>query len=525
MSKRWYSTLPFRLITTVGLSAGAMIGLLFAIATTTYRHDLTDEVIKGANDISETIKKGTYYDMLEDRRDNVYRTMRAIAEQPDILKLRIFSKEGKITFSTSPGESGTYVDKDAEACFMCHSKGQPLTKLDISERARFYKDRGGNRVLGMVTAIYNETRCYSADCHVHPKDKTILGMIDIDISLKKIDEKLKLSGYRMIVFSAVALAMLSFLVWMLIHRFVINPVNSLINGMKKISSGDLDYSLPEMGHDEIGYLTHSFNKMAEDLQKAKKQIQELINGLEEKVELKTGELKDMQSHLVESEKLASIGRLAAGVAHELNNPLGSILIYNNLTLEDLKEENETRQNVRKAIQETLRARDIIKGLLEFARPKNLETSLDDVNDVVRRTLDLIAGNKAFFGDINLRVSLSKTPLRAFIDKAQIQQVITNLMINSVEAISGKGEISLTTGLTPDEKWIEIAISDTGCGIPEEYLGKLFEPFFTTKKEKGGTGLGLAVSYSIVARHKGKIEVRSEPGKGSTFTIRLPFQKE
>jgi two-component system NtrC family sensor kinase len=302
-------------------------------------------------------------------------------------------------------------------------------------------------------------------------------------------------------------------------------VKDIVKGMRKVANGDLNYKIDEEAKDEMGYLIHSYNKMASDLTDANKKIHELIENLEEKVQKKTKELMDIQSHFMESEKLASIGRLAASVAHELNNPLGSILLYNNLTLEDIKEENETKENIRKSIQETLRARDIIKGLLEFARPKNLEIKLTDINEIVNKTLDLLTSNKALFSNIILNTDLYSGSLPSLVDSSQIQQVITNLMINALEAVKEKGSISVKTRLSEDGKMILISISDTGCGIPEENIKKLFEPFFSTKADKGGTGLGLAVSYSILTRHKGKIEVQSQAGKGSTFTAKLPVYRE
>jgi two-component system NtrC family sensor kinase len=522
---RWYSSLTFKLIATAGFTTAILIGLLTFLIISAHRGSLINEVIKAASDLSETIRKGTYYDMLEDRRENVYRSMQTIAEQSDILRLRIFSKEGKITFSTDTSEKGTFVDKNAEACFVCHSKDKPLTKLEVSERTRIFKGKDGSRVLGMVTAIYNEPACYSASCHVHPRDKRILGTFDIDISIKSIDDNIFQSTTKMVLFSFAALIVLFFIIWLSIRKFVTKPVKDIVKGMRKVANGDLNYKIDEEAKDEMGYLIHSYNKMASDLTDANKKIHELIENLEEKVQKKTKELMDIQSHFMESEKLASIGRLAASVAHELNNPLGSILLYNNLTLEDIKEENETKENIRKSIQETLRARDIIKGLLEFARPKNLEIKLTDINEIVNKTLDLLTSNKALFSNIILNTDLYSGSLPSLVDSSQIQQVITNLMINALEAVKEKGSISVKTRLSEDGKMILISISDTGCGIPEENIKKLFEPFFSTKADKGGTGLGLAVSYSILTRHKGKIEVQSQAGKGSTFTAKLPVYRE
>ena len=229
-----------------------------------------------------------------------------------------------------------------------------------------------------------------------------------------------------------------------------------------------------------------------------------------------------QQQIMKSERLATLGQLAAGVAHEINNPLGAILMYTHLFLEDVEEEDPHRKNLEKVIMETTRCKNIVKGLLDFARQTEPKIEESDVNEILKRTLSLV-GNQALFQNVKTNRVLSPTLPKVMVDASQIQQVFTNIVLNAANAMEGEGELTLATRMAPDNESIEIEFTDTGCGIPYENLEKLFDPFFTTKETGKGTGLGLAVSYGIISRHKGTIEVKSVPGKGATFIIRLPLK--
>jgi two-component system NtrC family sensor kinase len=305
---------------------------------------------------------------------------------------------------------------------------------------------------------------------------------------------------------------------------IINPLQKMVIATQEIAKGDLSHKVEVNSKDEIGYLAGSFNQMTANLKTANQKLIEWGKTLEKKVQERTKELREMQEHLIQSEKLASLGKLAAGIAHEINNPLGGILIYSHLLLEDISKKSPHYENLKKIVKQTSRCKDIVRGLLEFARPKEPEMTLIHINDAVDRSLAIVEGQTIFQNIILDKTYASDLP-KIVADESQLQQVFMNIIINAAEAMDGKGKLSLSTSINTDRTQIEIKISDTGHGIKEEDKKRLFEPFFSTKEVGKGTGLGLAISYSIIQKHQGTIEVESQEGRGSAFTIKLPVTRK
>jgi two-component system NtrC family sensor kinase len=305
---------------------------------------------------------------------------------------------------------------------------------------------------------------------------------------------------------------------------IINPLQKMVLATKEIARGDLSHKVEVNSRDEIGYLADSFNLMTDNLKAANEKLFEWGKTLEKKVEERTKELREMQAHLIQSEKLASLGKLAAGIAHEINNPLGGILIYSHLLLEDTDRNSPHYENLKKIVKETSRCKDIVKGLLEFARPKEPEMSLININEIVDSSLAIMEG-QAFFQNIVIKKVYASDLPKTVADSAQLQQVFMNIILNAAEAMDGSGSLTIHTSLNRDAPFIDVKFTDTGHGIKEEDKARIFEPFFTTKQVGKGTGLGLSICYSIIQKHQGTIEVESEPEKGSTFTVKLPVMRE
>lgn len=259
------------------------------------------------------------------------------------------------------------------------------------------------------------------------------------------------------------------------------------------------------------YLLDQSRKIYAELEASHKELQQTHQ-----------ELEQAHQQLIRTEKLASIGQLAAGVAHEINNPLGTITIFSHMLMKDIEEDDPRREDLQMIVEEAARAKDIVKGLLSFARETMLKPGLINLNAVLDDVFGLIENQSLFF-NVELKKKLDPTLPTMFVDTAQLKQVFLNIILNGAQAMEGSGELTVRTRFMPDGKTVEITISDTGPGIPEETLGKLFDPFFTTKEK--GTGLGLAIAYGIVDRHGGSIDVRSEIGVGSNFIITLPVLKE
>jgi two-component system NtrC family sensor kinase len=303
---------------------------------------------------------------------------------------------------------------------------------------------------------------------------------------------------------------------------IIRPLQSMVAATHQIANGDLNHKVDIHSQDEIGELASAFNQMTGKLKAANKELVDWGTTLEKKVEERTRELVEMQARLIQSEKLASLGKLAAGIAHEINNPLGGVLIYGHLLMEDTEKNSSEYENLKKIVKETTRCKDIVKGLLEFSRPKEPEMVPTDVHEVINRALAIFEP-QALFQNIEVQKQFSDIP-RVIADGSQLQQVFTNIISNAAEAMAGSGVLTIRTSLEKQTDLIKIEFSDSGHGIKAENMNRLFEPFFTTKEVGKGTGLGLAISYGIIQKHEGSIEVRSEVGKGSTFTVILPVKR-
>lgn len=300
---------------------------------------------------------------------------------------------------------------------------------------------------------------------------------------------------------------------------IINPLREMVNATQNIANGDLSQKVKVKSRDEIGILADSFNQMTENLKAANEKLMDWGKSLENKVNKRTSELARMQAQLTQSEKLASLGKLSASIAHEINNPLGAILVYSHLVLEDIEKKGPQYKNVNKIIKETTRCKDIIKSLLEFARPSELEMHRVDVNQIVEKSISLFKQHQ-LIKNIRLKRNLDSSLPGIMADSIKLQQVFINIIRNAVEAMDGNGTLTISTSLVERGKYICIKFSDTGPGIKGEDLHRIFEPFFSTKIVGKGTGLGLSISYSIIQKHQGKIEVESKLGKGASFFVKL-----
>ena len=303
---------------------------------------------------------------------------------------------------------------------------------------------------------------------------------------------------------------------------ITNPLRRLVLATNRIARGNLDHRVRIAFRDEIGQLAQSFNQMTENLQRANENLIQWGKTLEKRVEERTHELREMQDYLLQSEKLRSLGKMAAGVAHEINNPLTSILINTHLMLEKLDKDQAFYENLSLIADETARCTQIVKGLLEFARQNPPQKTFANINELIERTTQLLA-NQATFQNIRIVKDLAPglPPLK--LDRNKIQQVFWNLLLNASEAMPEGGQISISSSFSADKKSVAVRFADTGVGIPKENINKLFDPFFTTKSS--GTGLGLAVSYGIIQQHAGRIEVKSEVGRGTVFVLSFPVEDQ
>lgn len=516
------------------LLLGAMV-VIFAMLgyanVRLHRQHLEQNTLAAAERISDVVKQGTTDYMLHNDQEGLYRSIKTMASEPGIEKIRIFDQEGRITYTTAAAEQSHVVDKSAEACYGCHAQSQPLARLNRPDRFRIYRNGGGHRVLGVITPIENQPACSNAACHAHPAEQQILGVLDTNLSLAKADVQLAESSRRMIAYTGCALLLIALLSWFSVWQVVGRPVRALKHGTEHIAEGDLGYQIEVGSNDEIGELAHSFNNMSTRLKDEHNENVAWTQTLEQRVDQKTRELKRAHEHALHTEKMASIGKMAAVLAHEINNPLSGILTYAKLLRKWMDREDggasrrrEIRDSLDLIASESRRCGDLVKNLLTFSRTTPMNLQPTNLNQVVDRALRLIQHQLELAG---VQVQLQADPnLPAIVcDGAQIEQVLLALIVNALEAMPQGGNLWITTALSEQEKVARIVVRDDGMGISPEILARIFEPFLTTKETGKGVGLGLAISRSILERHDGNIEVQSELGRGTTFTITLPYEAE
>jgi len=516
-----------KLIIYLTLMVIAVEAVFVIIDIKTQEEQLLTEMTLSAELASRTMVNATWDAMLEDRREKVYQTMRNVARQDNIEKVRVFNKSGRIMFSTGD-DQGMVVDVGAEACYLCHTVDQPLVHVDVPLRTRVYRRADGERVLGMITPVYNEPSCSNAACHAHPADINVLGVVDVTMPLARIEQQMADLRFRRFLMAGVSILVLSGFVFFFTRRFVQTPVRKLITATKSV--GLLESTeIPEIeAIDELGDLARSFTSMQERLNRSNRQLHEFTENLECLVEERTSQLHATEKKLIQSDRLASLGQLAASVAHEINNPLGSVINFGKLMQRVIDEDGIPKERVpdfqnylEHVVVETTRCGRIVRDLLVFARHSDHQRTLQDFNAVVERTMSVIH-HRLTLGEVESVMDLAEDLPEVMCDPSQVQQIVTNLVINAAEAME-QGTVTIRTRWNQADETVSLVVEDTGTGISPEQLAKIYDPFFSTKPDGQGTGLGLAVVYGIVDAHGGQIEVESTPGEGSTFTVVLPIE--
>lgn len=513
------------------IALSTAMGLFIFLIVKHQMGELQNEISRHAMQMSDVIVKSTRHAMLLNNRDIAAKIIQDIGKQSGIERVRVISKDGTIIHSNRATEIGYSIDQQEAPCAKCHQTGKTLEHVTDDMRWTVYSTPEGKRFLGTMQAIRNEPSCSSASCHEHPASQTVLGIVDIAYSLDAIDQENAKHTAYLIAITVGFIVLVSISVGVLLQRQIYLPLKDLESGAKRITQGDLDHPIPVRNDDEFGRVAGSFNHMTMALKKSMSELQELIQTLELKVEKRTKELLAAEAEVAQGEKLASVGLLASGIAHELNSPLTGVLTFTSLLRKKMEEGSQDAEDLDLVIRETKRCAGIIRRLLDFAREKVPVKGFFNLNQMIEETVRFIE-RPASLQDIEIKTDLDPDLPQVWGDANLIKQVVVNILVNAEQAIESDGTIVVESRIAPPQgtakpgaepvPMVEIAVKDTGCGIPEANLQRIFDPFFTSKEVGKGTGLGLSVSYGIIKAHGGGIKVESVVGVGTTFRIYLPI---
>jgi two-component system NtrC family sensor kinase len=491
---------------------------------------LVEAMILGADQLSRSITSATWHAMLDDDRKAAYEMMRVIADKHGVDRIRMFNREGKLVFSTDAQEKLDIASPSNEVCISCHGATPILAKPAIGSRVRYATSPDGIKTLNIVTPIHNEVSCSSASCHAHLATTKVLGILDVALRLDPVQQQTRAITLQTILSTVIAVIIGAAFVILFTRHFVATPIREVIEGTKALSAMQLDHpiEIPRRSQ-ELDELVDSFNLMRERLKLAVDDLNEMQQTLESKVAHRTQQLQAAHRKLLQADRLASLGQLAASVAHEINNPISGVLNLSTL-LERLMasgefpsgREAEFRKYLSQISAETARVGRIVTDLLAFSRHSKPQRVPADLNKLVRSTVGLVS-HKLKLMNCETVLELEENLPQVECDPSQIQQVILNLILNGAQAMQpiGGGQLVVHTQDLQDGDNVELCVRDVGEGIAPENLSKIFDPFFTTKAETKGVGLGLAVLYGIVKAHGGEVEVASRRNEGSSFSVTLP----
>lgn len=508
------------LLVTVGLVLAAHAVVTFRAAEENFLALVGGE----AQRASGLIRRATHDGMLLNRLDEVQVVIERLAEGQEVAAIRVYSRDGRVVLSSDPSEIGTQLSMDQAPCASCHAAGES-DDAPVMEAVEVALD-GGQEVLRQLSVIENEAGCSVGACHAGDVGKHILGVLDVEMSMAPLQAAVDDSRLQLLRTTLVLMVVIALVAAFIFRRFIRHPIARLQDGARRIAGGDLSTRIEVKGRHELALLAADFNRMAEDLSRAQQAVDEWSQTLEDKVEQRTEELQRAQHQVMHMEKMASLGKLSATVAHELNNPLAGILTYARLVERELGAqplEDDVREELARYLglvqQESTRCGSIVKNLLLFARRGGGDMAFVDLNEIVDRSLMLVRHHMEISG-VTLQSQLLDQDPMVFGDGGELQQALVALFVNAVEAMKvGGGELRVR--MMGDPVHVQIDVEDTGTGISDDVLPNIFEPFFSTKQQESGVGLGLAVVYGIIHRHKGIIGVESEVGVGTTFHIVLP----
>ncbi len=471
-----------------------VIGISSSLAFRFYRKALIDEMTAAGMQIAQTVVSGIHGGLMVNDRHAIRELIRAVGGQEGVAQVRLYDLGGEIRYSSVSGEEGTSFPMDNPTCRACHlAEGGPPS---LEPRTRMYREKdGAASFLSVLDPIANEPGCSNAACHVHHGSRRALGLLEVIVPMERMERRVNTGKLHTALFGLASLLAITLILIVIARWLIITPVEKLVRATQRVAEGEWGRPISGAHQDELGDLIRSFNKMQENLEVSQRQ-------------------------LMLSEKLASVGKLAAGVAHEINNPLTGILTFAEDLLDESAPGDPRREDYEVIMREAIRCRNIVRNLLDFARQDELSVATVDMNDVIRRTVTLVR-RLAQFQNCHIIEMLQGTLPLVKGDPGQLQQVFLNLLVNATEAMTEGGEIHIITRHLKGDPLVETVVADTGPGMEPDQIKRIFEPFYSTKHGKT-QGLGLSVSWGIIEQHGGSMDVKSSVGEGTSFTVRLPI---
>jgi two-component system NtrC family sensor kinase len=472
--------------------------------------------------------------MLENNKSTLQSTLDIINTMSGIDDVNMYDDRDKLVYSSFSSDTALHSNPD---CLSCHQNIQSMFPrkeksyriIDVKSECNMYENDNTHRHLLIRTPILNEKSCYTSACHFHQESDEVLGSLIIKMPLNDLDDAVEKSSTK---FYLLALATTMLLVSALIlftRKKIKNPLNDIIKASVAVANGNKNTRLEIKPNqlDDMRMVSQAFNHMLDNLQSATEELQNWSQQLEYKVQKKSEELGAAQNELIHIERIASLGKLSSSVAHEINNPLSGILVYTKLIYKQLSNpdldaaKKDTILSHLKLIEnETKRCGEIVKGLLEFSKKDQEDFESKHLHKILQDTFELMT-HPIKIANISFQTDFKAKSDLIFCSPNQIKQACVALLVNATEAVLENGEIVISTS-NPDIDTVRIEISDNGIGIPEDDIPQIFQPFFSTKHDTSGIGLGLAIVHGIVKSHNGKIDVKTELGRGTTISISLPL---
>lgn len=485
-----------------------------------------EDLLFNAHSVSDTVLKSLEQDMMADNTVSINTTLKAIGKQEIIKELRIYNHKGEVRSSMASDEVGVvqFSQKESRQCSICHQAGNEKNRA--RDMLTYNVDSEDTCIMYVIVPILNQARCSSAECHAHSQSQRILGFLNMGVCRLRLRDDIHRSQVQILLVSLLFILLLPALIMLFLKNHVSRPLRQLLKSTGQITRGDLDCKVDIVSRDEVGQLALSFNKMLERLIAFKTEIEGWNEELEERVASKTMQLKEAQSQIIQAEKMSSLGRLAAVIAHEINNPISGLIVFINLLQKTLEKEELTeadRVKVTKRLgimeSEAKRCGHIVSELLSFSRAEQKMIECN-IAEIIERSVSIL---KFKTKDKQITLNLDVEPDIPVIrcDPGKIQQIIMNLVQNAFDALPQGGEIDISAQYMKEQEQLKLVVHDNGIGIPEEFLPHIFEPFYSSKDNGQSVGIGLFVVYGVIHQHNGIIDVDSAEGKGTTFTIFLP----